>query len=276
MMGVMRSSFSQSRLDQAQAAADRVVTIHQRLAEWLRAGVTLAQTDAFVADQLADLGAKSCFKGYRVPRTPAFPSFACLSLNDCVVHGTAGMSTAPLKDGDFFSIDIGVSYRGWIGDAAWSYAIGHQSDDAKRLAAAGRESITAGIAAIRPGGIWLDFAKAVQRVVEEEHALHLVRGLGGHGYGRKLHAPPYISNVVPQYKGEWPDADREIMPGDLVAVEPMLAIGTGRITQQPGGWPIFTADGSLSAHYEHDVLVSDEGPVTLTAALDDLPDVVGA
>ena len=271
----MRPLSARSKHDHAAASAGRVVTIHQRLAEWLKPGVTLGRVDAFVADQLEDLGAKSCFKGYRVPKTPPFPSFACLSLNDCVVHGTAGMSTTPLQEGDFFSIDIGVSYRGWIGDAAWTYAIGHQTEDAKRLADAGKASIAAGIEAIRPGGVWLDFAKAVQRVVEDEHHLHLVRGLGGHGYGRKLHAPPYISNVVPQYKGEWPDANREIVPGDLVAVEPMLAIGTNRISQQPGGWPIFTADGSLSAHYEHDVLVDESGPIVLTKELENLPDVVG-
>jgi len=271
----MRPASAKSKLDHAAAAAERVVIIHQRLAEWLREGVTLADTDAFVADQLSDLGAKSCFKGYRVPRTPPFPSFACLSLNDCVVHGTAGMHTAPLKKGDFFSIDIGVSYRGWIGDAAWTYAIGELTDDAAKLARAGRESIAAGVEAIKPGGVWLDFAKAVQRVVEEEHKLHLVRGLGGHGYGRKLHAPPYISNVVPQYKGEWPDAHREITPGDLVAVEPMLAVGTNRISQQPNAWPIYTADGSLSAHYEHDVLVTEDGAITLTKELENLPDVVG-
>jgi methionyl aminopeptidase len=275
MIGAMRQVFSQSKLDQAAAAAEKVVVIHQRLAEWLRAGLTLAQVDAFVAEQLEDLGAKSCFKGYRVPRTPAFPSFACLSVNDCIVHGTAGMSTKPLEEGDFFSIDVGVTYRGWIGDAAWTYAIGHLTDDAAKLAAAGRESIARGVEAIRPGGIWLDFAEAVQKVVEHDHGLHLVRGLGGHGYGRKLHAPPFISNVVPRYRGEWPDAHREIAPGDLVAVEPMLAIGTNRISQTPGGWPIFTSDGSLSAHYEHDVLVGEDGPIVLTKDLEKLPDVVG-
>ncbi len=190
--------------------------------------------------------------------------------------GRLGCTRSRLSRGDFFSIDIGVSYRGWIGDAAWTYGIEHLTDDAARLAKAGRESIAAGVAAIKPGGIWLDFAKAVQGVVETEHGLHLVRGLGGHGYGRKLHAPPYISNVVPQYKGEWPDAHREIMPGDLVAVEPMLAIGTNRISQEPGGWPIYTADGSLSAHYEHDVLVTEDGAITLTKELEDLPDVVGS
>ena len=275
MIGGMRPMSVQSKLDHAAASAGRVVTIHQRLAEWLRAGVTLAQTDAFVADQLADLGAKSCFKGYRVPRTPAFPSYACLSLNDCIVHGTAGMTTTPLEEGDFFSIDIGVTYKGWIGDAAWTYGIGRLTEDAARLAKAGRASIAAGVAAIKPGGVWMDYAREVQRVVEGEHGLHLVRGLGGHGYGRKLHAPPYISNVLPQYKGEWPDAEREIVPGDLVAVEPMLAIGTNRISQEPGGWPIYTADGSLSAHYEHDVLVTEDGAVVLTRELEKLPDVVG-
>jgi methionyl aminopeptidase len=271
----MRPNTPTTAADHAAAAAKRVVQIHQRLAEWLREGQTLAQIDAFVADNLRDLGCKSCFLGYKVPRSPAFPSFSCLSPNDCVVHGTAGFYTKPMQEGDVLSIDIGVRYKGWIGDAAWTYVFKSMDDVRARLTRCGRESITAGVAQLRPGNVYLDFARAVQQVVEKTYGFHCVRGLGGHGYGRSLHEPPYVSNAVPNYAGEWPDAQTPIRPGTLLAVEPMIAVGTNKVVQKRGEWPVFTADGSLSVHYEHDIYIDDDGPVVLTEGLDDLPDVVG-
>ncbi|MEM8756275.1 MAG: type I methionyl aminopeptidase [Planctomycetota bacterium] len=261
----------------AAEAAQRVVQVHTRLAESVCVGQTLAQIDTFIADTLEDLGCKSCFLGYRAPKLPKFPSHACLSLNDCIVHGTAGYTNEPLKPGDLLSIDIGVSYRGWIGDAAWTYAIADRSEQAERLMRAGMDSIQRGIAELQPGAKLLNWAAAVQETVETEAGFHLTRGLGGHGYGRTLHAPPFVANVVPAngFLGEWPDARLELKPGTLIAVEPMIAVGTGRTTSAPKTWPIFSADGSLAVHYEHDVLVTEDGPRVLTEGLDDLPEVIG-
>ncbi len=261
--------------DLAYEAAQRVVRVHQRLAEFLRAGVTLPQVDALVADALKEFGARSCFLGYRVPKSPPFPSHACISVNDCVVHGTAGYFPRPLRPADIISVDVGVLYRGWIGDAAWTYAIEERTDEADRLMRCGRECIARGIATLRPENQYIEWARTVQGVVEREYGFHLVRGLGGHGYGKKLHEPPYISNTVPTWAGEWPDAEKQCTPGTLVAVEPMIAIGTGATSQRGREWPIFTADGSLSVHYEHDVLVTEGEPRVLTHGLEDLPDVVG-
>lgn len=262
-------------IDAAHTAAQKVVEIHRRLAEWLSRGLTLARIDAFVAEQLRDLGCKSCFLHYKVPKCPPFPSYACLSLNDCVVHGTAGMTTKPLETGDVLSIDIGVSFRGWIGDAAWTYVFGEMNEQQRRLTDCGKEALRRGAAELRPGRPYLDFAKAVQNHVEGECGYHCVRGLGGHGYGRKLHTPPFVANTAPTYPGEWPDAFTKIEPGTLVAVEPMIAVGTGQVVQNKGEWPIFTEDGSLSVHYEHDVYIGEDGPRVLTDGLEDLPDVVG-
>ncbi|MCA9278970.1 MAG: type I methionyl aminopeptidase [Phycisphaeraceae bacterium] len=257
-------------------AAERVVLVHQRVSAVLKAGMTLAQVDKLVAQALADLQSKSCFLGYRVPRTPPFTSHACLSVNDCIVHGTAGSYTKPLERGDLFSIDIGVSYKGWIGDAAWTYAIGeYPSDEAKRLMDAGKESLHEGVKELHPNNTYKAWAERVEHIVEEKYGFHLTLGLGGHGYGRILHQPPYISNSVPGWMGEWPDGSRQCKPGTLVAVEPMLAIGTGHTKQKRGEWPIYTADGSLSVHYEHDVLITEDGPRVLTQGLENLPDVVG-
>ncbi len=258
----------------AVAAAERVVTTHQRLAAFLRPGMTLAQIDQFVAQTLEDLNCRSCFLGYQQGRGPKFPSHACLSVNDCVVHGTAASLTRPLAAGDVLKIDIGVTYRGLIGDAAWTYVFGPPTPIVRRLMDAGKESLRRGCAQLVPGKKLLEFARAVQGHVEVECGLHLVRGLGGHGIGRGLHLPPYVSNVVPEFPGDWPEASVVCEPGFLVAVEPMLASGTHKVKQERSAWPIRTLDGSPSVHYEHDVLITERGPRVLTAELEALADII--
>lgn len=262
-------------LELAYEAAQKVVTTHRRLVEFLRVGQTLGQIDAFVSRTLEDIGCRSAFLGYRQGRTPSFPSFACLSLNECIVHGTAGMTTKPMAEGDVLKIDIGVVYRGWIGDAAWTYAFKSRSDLAKQLMDCGKESLRRGVPELKPGTLYRGFAEAVQGHAEGECGFHCVRGLGGHGYGRKLHGPPYVANSVSAYRGEWPDEFTMVQPGTLIAVEPMIAAGTGDTAQEKNQWPVFTADGSLSVHYEHDVYVDESGPRVLTEGLESLPDVVG-
>jgi methionyl aminopeptidase len=262
-------------VDAALAAAQCVVETHRRVASHLGVGLTMAELDRFIGATLDELGCRSCFLGYKVPRTPAFPSHACLSVNDCIVHGTAGSHTAPLRAGDLVKVDIGVLHKGWIGDAAWTYSIGEPVSEVRRLMACGKESIRRGVETLHPRNRYLEWARVVQEYVEGACGFHLVRGLGGHGYGRKLHAAPFIANVMPSYPGEWPDALKHCEPGTLVAVEPMIAIGTGQTRQVRGQWPIHTADGSMAVHYEHDVLITEEGPRVLTEGLEDLPDVVG-
>jgi methionyl aminopeptidase len=258
----------------AHAAAQCVVETHRRLAAWLRAGQTVAEIDRFVASTLADLKCKSCFLGYRVPKSPPFPSHACLSVNECVVHGTAASHRGPLKHGDLLKIDIGVLHQGWIGDAAWTYSFGEPTEEVARLMDCGKRSILLGIETLQPSALLIDWAAAVQRFVERDCGFHLIRGLGGHGYGRKLHAPPFVSNTVPTMPGEWPDATLRLRPGTLIAVEPMIAVGTGRVLQDGHDWPLCTADGSQSVHYEHNVLITESGPRILTEGLDDLPDII--
>lgn len=255
-------------------AAQRVVQVHRAVRSWIRPGVTLADIDVQVARALEALGARSCFLGYRVPRSPAFPSHACLSVNECVVHGTASSLERPLGAGDVLKIDIGVTYKGWIGDAAWTYVFGAPTPPVRMLLDAGKESLRRGVAQLKPGNRLIAFARAVQGHVEGEKGLFLVRGLGGHGYGKRLHEPPFVSNTMPTYPGEWPDAHEACRPGMLLAVEPMLAIGTGQVVQAKGQWPIYTADGSMSSHHEHDVLVTEDGPRVLTAELETLDEVI--
>jgi methionyl aminopeptidase len=273
--------------DGAFAAAQCVVKTHQRLAEFLREGMRLPQIDQFIARTLEELGCRSAFYGYRLAKTPAFPSYACLSLNNCVVHGTAGSVERPLQPGDVLKIDIGVVHRAWIGDAAWTYVFKEMSPEIKRLTDCGKAALAAGVQELHPRSTYLAWARTVQRIVEGRPAdggygFHLVRGLGGHGYGRYendrkrgLHGPPFVSNVVPTNPYDWPDAHLRCEPGMLLAVEPMIAIGTGEVRQRGREWPVYTADGSTSVHYEHDVLVTPEGPRILTEGMEQLPDIVG-
>jgi methionyl aminopeptidase len=262
-------------LQAARAAAQCVVRVHEGLVGYLAAGRTLADIDRFVAEQLYALDCRSAFLRYRIRGHPPFPSHSCLSVNDCVVHGTHDMTRTPLAPGDVISVDIGVRHRGWIGDAAWTYAVEHASEEAQHLMSVGRESLRRGVRAMQAGCPLVDWARAIQPYVEEEQKLHLVRNLGGHGYGKKLHGPPFLSNIVPAHRSEWPDSTTLFEPGMLIAVEPMIAVGTPHTRTESRRWPIYTADGSLSVHYEADVLVTEDGPDDLTDGLDALPDIVG-
>jgi len=262
-------------IEAAFAAAQCVRKTHEALVDYLQAGLTLTEIDQYIADVLKKLKCKSAFLRYRIPGNPPFPSHSCLSLNECIVHGTHLMTDQPIVPGDLLSIDIGVSHHGWIGDAAWTYAIEHTTDETLRLMKSGRESLSRGIAAMQADRPMIDWARAVQQCVEDEYGFHLVRGLGGHGYGRTLHGAPFISNVVPRHRSEWPDAWKLFTPGMLIAVEPMISVGGPEIDSRPRRWPIFTPDGSLSVHYEADVLITEDGPRNLTEGMDALPDVVG-
>lgn len=266
--------------DLAFAAAQRVVETHQRLSKWLRPGVTLPQIDQFVAKTLEELDSSSCFLGYQVGRSPKFPSHACLSVNHCVVHGTAASHIQPLGQGDVLKIDIGVWHRGWVGDAAWTYTFGQPTPEVRRLMECGKESLRRGVLELRPGNTFAAWAKCVQTYVEKECGFHLIRGLGGHGYGRKtktsrgLHAAPYVSNTMPTHPGEWPDATTACRPGTLVAVEPMIALGSADTYSKGSEWPVYVKDGSKSVHYEHDVLITEHGPKVLTEGLETVQDII--
>lgn len=268
--------------DKAYAAAQRVVEVHRRLSDFLRIGQTLGVIDAFVARTLDELNCKSCFLGYRAGKHPPFPSHACLSLNECVVHGTAGSVARPMRQGDLLKIDIGVWHHGWVGDAGWTYSFGEPTPQVRRLMDSGKDALARGVKELRPGNAWIAWAREVQQCVEVEAGFHLVRGLGGHGLydptrGKPtLHGPPFVSNTVPTYPNEWPEANKLCTVGTLVAVEPMIGVGTGRIRSVGNEWPVFIEDGSLSVHYEHDVLITENGPRVLTEGIEQTRDVITA
>jgi len=252
-----------------------VVRTHERVVEYLRAGQTLLDVDQFVARTITDLDCRSAFLHYSMQGHPPFKSHACLSVNEVIVHGEHDTLNRPLQRGDILSLDIGVYHHGWVGDAAWTYAIEEATPDALRMMQCGRECLRRGIAAMEVGKPLVQWAKAVQTHAERECGFRLIRGLGGHGFGKKLHGPPFVSNVVPLMRAEWPDAWLKLKPGMLLAVEPMIALGTEYIKTEGKKWAIRTADNSLSVHYEADVLMTEEGPRDLTEGMQDLPDIVG-
>jgi len=278
--------------DLAYDAAQRVVEAHRHLSGFIRIGMTLAEIDAEVARTLSGMGCESCFYRYSPPKSglPPFPNHACLSVNECVVHGTSLYHTQPLKAGDILKIDIGVFYRRMVGDAAWTYSLGEPAPEVRRLMDVGKDSLRRGLAALHTGMRWRDWAAEVERCVEREAGYKLVSGLGGHGYGKgRLHGTPYVANSIEPY---WDDRDQECRPGTLVALEPMIAVGTrDNITgaehlrktghavpshmEKIHRWPIISADGSLTVHYEADVLVLQNGIRDLTEGLAEVNDVVG-
>ncbi|MEM9083837.1 MAG: type I methionyl aminopeptidase [Planctomycetota bacterium] len=255
-------------------AARAVVTMHEELSGFLKIGMKLPEIDAFVAETLRKLNCKSCFHHYKVPGAPPFPSYACLSVNECVVHGTAAYYREPMRAGDVLKIDIGTKKAGWIGDAAWTYVFGEPSDEVRSLTDCGKETLARGVRELVPGKKLMDWARVVQRYVENDCGFKMIKGLGGHGYGRQLHGPPYVSNVEPQHPAEWPDQAQQLLPNMAIAVEPMIAVSSNQVAQHPSGWPLMVIDGSQSVHYEHDVLVTEEGNEILTAGLENIEDVI--
>lgn len=258
----------------AYAAAQCVVKMHQALSGWLRVGMTIDRIDAFVGETLASMDCRSCFLGYKVRPHPPFPSHACLSVNSCIVHGHVGSYAGPMKAGDVLKIDIGVWHHGWIGDAAWTYVFGHKTPEVERLTSCGKASIRAAMEVLTPRNRLFDWASTLQRFVEIDHGFHLIRRLGGHGIGRKLHCPPFIANTTPTFPGEWPEAQSFFKPGMILAVEPMIATGTSEYVSAGNAWPLATADGSMAVHYEHDVLITEDGHRVLTEGLDEVEDLI--
>jgi len=223
------------------------------IAAFVRPGVTTRQIDNFAAERMREYGAKSAFLGYR-----KFPCHTCLSVNDEVVHGIA--SERELKFGDIVSVDVGVTYHGFIGDTARTVVIGGCGVAAQRLLDVTEQSLHLGIAQARPGNRVLDISLAVQRYVEA-NGFSVVREFVGHGVGRSMHEEPQVPNFDDGGKNS-----PKLKPGMTIAIEPMVNAGRPEVKILKDGWTVVTQDGSLSAHFEHTVLVTDGEPEILTWA----------
>jgi methionyl aminopeptidase len=224
------------------------------LMEKVEPGMTTAQLDEIAERYIRDAGATPSFKGYR-----GFPASICTSLNDEVVHGIPAKRR--IKEGDILSLDAGAIWQGYHGDSAVSVFVGSPpSDVAEKLVRVTEESLAAGISCLKAGNRLFDVGNAVQQVVEGA-GFSVVREYVGHGVGREMHEEPQVPNY-----GE-PGHGKEIKPGLVVAIEPMVNVGDWRTRVLDDGWTVVTLDGSLSAHFEHTIAVTENGPEVLTARL---------
>lgn len=219
---------------------------------FIQPGVTTRQVDEFAAARIKATGGKSAFLGYR-----KYPCHTCLSVNEEIVHGLA--SERELKFGDIISVDVGVTYKGFIGDNARTMAVGGCGLPAQRLMEVTETSLYKGIAAAVGGNRVTDISRAVQEYVEG-NGFSLVREFVGHGVGRTMHEEPQVPNFVD------PKSNDELVPGMTIAIEPMVNAGRPDIKILKDGWTVVTQDGSLSAHFEHTVLITDGEPEILTCA----------
>lgn len=213
-------------------------------------GVTTADLDRVARDVLAKRNAKSNFLNYH-----GYPAVICTSPNDVIVHGIPG--TYRLEDGDLVSIDCGAIIEGWHGDAARTIAVGEISEEARKLIRVTEESLWAGIQHVRKGARLSDIGHAVQTVAEGA-GFSVVREYVGHGIGRAMHEEPQVPNYGEPGKGI------KLKVGHVLAVEPMVNLGGPDTQLNDDGWTVVTADGMLSAHFEHSIAVTDDGPEVLT------------
>ena len=225
----------------------------QRLMDAVKPGMSTMDLDRLAEDSIRGEGCTPSFKGYR-----GFTGSICTSLNDEVVHGIPN-SKRTLRPGDLLKLDVGAVFQGYHGDSAVSLFVGEPpSDTAEKLVRVTEESLEAGISQLRVGGRLSDVGHAVQHVVEGV-GFSVVREYVGHGIGRALHEDPQIPNYGDPGRGP------VIRPGLVVAVEPMVNVGDWPTRVLADRWTVVTADGSLSAHFEHTIAVTDAGPEVLTA-----------
>jgi methionyl aminopeptidase len=241
---------SPDEIDQMAAAGRVVARCHEILRSKARPGVTTADLDAAAERFIRSQGGEPAFKGYR-----GFPGSICASPNSMVVHGIPG--SYALKRGDIITIDIGVILDGWVADAAVTHAIGNVTPVATRLLATTRASLFDAVEQARAGNRLGDVSHAVQTRVEGD-GFAVIRSLVGHGIGRDMHEDPQIPNF-----GE-PGTGPELEEGMVLAIEPMVNVGTPHVRMGSDNWAVYSQDGSLAAHFEHTVAITADGPRILT------------
>jgi methionyl aminopeptidase len=225
--------------------------VHDALAPHVVAGASTMDLEEIAVAKIAELGGKAAFKGYH-----GFPAALCTSINEEVVHGMPNPKRI-LKDGDILSIDCGVIIDGFYSDAAVTYAVGKPSAQAKKLLDVTKASLDAAIEQCQVGGRLFDISATVQEMCEAE-GFGVVREFVGHGIGRSMHEDPQVPNFGTRGKGP------RLKAGMVLAIEPMINAGRPEVKVLKDGWTAVTVDGSYSAHFEHTVAITKEGPVVLT------------
>ena len=237
-------------IEKARASNRIVAEVLSRLREKVKPGIKTKDLDKFAEEIAQKRGAKPAFKGYH-----GYPHSLCISINEVVVHGMP--SERVLEEGDIVGLDFGVCYNGFFGDATITLPVGKVTQKALRLMQVTEQSLYAGIEQAKEGNRLGDISAAVQSVVEDA-GYSVVRDFVGHGIGKNLHEEPQIPNFGQKGRGI------ELKRGMILAIEPMVNEGKYKVQVLPDGWTVVTKDGSLSAHFEHSVAITDNGPDILS------------
>jgi methionyl aminopeptidase len=243
---------SQQEIEGMARAGEIVVDTLAMIGEELRPGISMLELDRLAEEYIRDRGGVPTSKGYR-----GYPATLCISPNEMIVHGIPTEYRA--KDGDIVSVDLGVTLDGLVADSAFTFGVAEIDPEAQRLLDVCQEALGAGIEQARVGNHVSDIGHAIQTVVEGA-GFSVVRSLVGHGVGRAYHEDPQVPNFGVSGRGP------ELLPGMTLAIEPMINAGGPDVVMHADEWSISSADGSLSAHFEHTVAVTAEGPRVLTAA----------
>lgn len=237
-------------IEKARASSQIVAEVLSKLRDKVKPGISTKELDRFAEDIARKRGAKPAFKGYR-----GYPYSLCTSVNEEVVHGMP--SERILKEGDIISLDFGVCYNGFFGDAAITLPVGKIADSAQKLIEVTERSLYAGIEQAKKGNRLGDISSSVQQIVEVP-GFSVVRDFVGHGIGRNLHEDPQIPNYGKKGRGI------ELKRGMILAIEPMVNQGTYKVKIMQDAWTVVTEDGMLSAHFEHSVAITENGPDILS------------
>ena len=241
---------SQREIELLRVAGNVVYKTHQYLKPFIKEGVTTEELNRLGEEFIRNQGCTPSFKGYE-----GFPYAICISINSEVVHGFP--SKRKLKNGDIVTLDIGACWKGYHGDSGWTYAVGEVDDDKKYIMEHTEKALYKGLAEIKPGARIGDISHAIE-VYAKEHNLGVVKELCGHGVGTDVHEDPEVPNYGE--KGTGP----KLKEGMVIAVEPMLTLGSPKVYLHDNDWTVDTQDGSISGHYEHTIVVTKDGYEILT------------
>ena len=242
---------TEKEIELLRQAGKIVAMTHEHLKPYIKAGISTKELDEMAEKFIRSQGATPSFKGYG-----GFPGNICASINDVLVHGIPNAAHI-LKEGDIISVDIGANYEGYHGDSAWTYAVGEVSEEAKELMKVTEESLYRGLEQVKPGNRISDISNAIQTFVEA-HGYGVPRDYTGHGVGTNLHEDPIVPNFGIAGRGP------KIVSGMVIAVEPMVTLGDYHTRTLLDDWTVKTIDGKITAHYEHTIVVTDEGYEILT------------
>jgi methionyl aminopeptidase len=245
---------SRREIEKMRTAGRIVAEVLALVESELKPGVSTGQLDRLAERHIRAAGAVPSFKGYGHPSNP-FPASLCISIDSEVVHGIPGERV--IREGQIVSVDAGAIYDGWHGDGARTFVVGKPEPAVQELIDTTRLAMMAGIAAAVPGAHLADISAAIEDVARP-HGYGIVRQFVGHGIGTEMHQEPQVPNYRTGAKG------MKLVPGICLAIEPMLTLGGHEVAVAPDGWTVYTRDGSLAAHFEHTIAVTESGPEILT------------